>query len=629
MITLIALVLLSAAPKEVGNLVLDDMDEIPQRIKDRMTQYSAARGASLRAFSPEDGSLLISTRFGDTSQLHRVRGPMMDRKQLTFFNEPIAAAFYDPARPKAGFYFAMDSGGAERYQYYWFDLDAGTNTLLTDGKSRHESPRLSHKTSRLVFAGNARNTKDLDLYVQEGSAAPKLLKEVTGSWQPQDWSPDDKRIVVRQYVSITESYLHVVDASTGASEQLNKNLKVAYGDAVFAQTGNALFYTTDHESEFQRLVHHDLTTNKVTVITPKIDWDVEHVAVTPKWLAFVVNEGGRSVLYRAPASKPTAYEKLELPVGVIANLEFDHKGERLGATITSTDSASDVYVVTMANKKVERWTESEVGGLNPKAFVTPTLITYKSFDGREIPAWFYKPKNAAGPVPVVIAIHGGPEAQSRPDFNPAQHYWVNELGLAVLIPNVRGSAGYGKTYLTLDNAEKREDSVKDIGALLDWIGTQPALDQKRVAVIGGSYGGFMVLASLAMFPERIACGVDVVGISNFVTFLEKTEAYRRDLRRVEYGDERDPKMRELLEKISPTTNAKKITSPLFIVQGKNDPRVPLNEAEQMVKTVRGQGKRVWYLMAKDEGHGFQKKTNRDVYMQSTALFFERYLLQKP
>ena len=631
--TLLALLLLStpafAAQRELGNLVLDDIDEVPPRIRDRVAQYSAARGALLQDFAPDGTGLLISTRFGETSQIHRVKSALGDRRQLTFFNEPISNAFFDPARPKEGFYFAMDSGGGEFYQYYWYDLASGTPALLTDGKSRHESPSLANKGKRLAFSGNARNGKDLDLYTQQGAEKPKLLKEVQGSWHVVDWSPDDKRLLARQYISITESYLHLIDAETGASEPLNKDLKVAYGDAAFSKDGKSIFYTSDHDSEFLRLVQHDLASGKRTVLTEKIAWDVHGLAVSAKWIAFAVNEGGRSAVYRAPVKTPLAHEKIALPVGVVWGIEFDDQGERLGLTLTSSDSSSDAYVVAMKDKKVERWTESEVGGLDPKRFVVPELVEYKTFDGRMIPAWLYKPKEAKGPAPVVVAIHGGPEAQSKADFNASQQYWVNELGLAVLVPNVRGSAGYGKSYLTLDNAEKREDSVKDIGAALDWIATQPALDPKRVAVYGGSYGGFMVLASLAMFPERIKCGVDIVGISNFVTFLERTEAYRRDLRRVEYGDERDPKMRELLQRISPTTNAKKIKAPLFVVQGKNDPRVPVTEAEQIVATVRGQGKKVWYLLGKDEGHGFQKRVNRDFFMQATALFFEKYLLDVP
>jgi len=345
------------------------------------------------------------------------------------------------------------------------------------------------------------------------------------------------------------------------------------------------------------------------------------------WLAYVANEGGRSALYLASTKDPKKAARLELPPGVIGGIEFDPAGKRLGFTMSTPQSSSDVYVADVATRQVVRWTQSETGGLNTASFVMPQLIEVQSFDKQKTPAWFYKPANAAGKLPVIINIHGGPEGQSMTWFDPTTQLWVNELGAAVLVPNVRGSSGYGKSYLLMDNGMKREDSVKDIGRLLDWIATQPDLDKDRVAVFGGSYGGYMVLASMVHFGDRLKCAVDIVGISSFVTFLERTEDYRKDLRRAEYGDERDPKMRAFLEKISPLTNAARIKKPLYVIQGLNDPRVPVGEAEQIVKTVRTNGGPVWYLLAKDEGHGFQKKRNRDFLVNSVSLFFQQHLLQ--
>ena len=257
------------------------------------------------------------------------------------------------------------------------------------------------------------------------------------------------------------------------------------------------------------------------------------------------------------------------------------------------------------------------------------MVRWKSFDGKTISGFLYRPaQKFTGKRPVIIDIHGGPESQFRPVFLGRQNYYLNELGAAILFPNVRGSSGYGKSFLKLDNGFLREDSVKDIGALLDWIATQPDLDASRVMVTGGSYGGYMSLAAATTYSDRIQGAIDIVGISNFVSFLERTEGYRRDLRRVEYGDERDPKMREFLLKISPLNNADKIKKPLFVIHGKNDPRVPLNEAEQMVATVRKSSTPVWYLMAKDEGHGFAKKPNADFQFYSTVQFVKTYLLKE-
>jgi dipeptidyl aminopeptidase/acylaminoacyl peptidase len=278
--------------------------------------------------------------------------------------------------------------------------------------------------------------------------------------------------------------------------------------------------------------------------------------------------------------------------------------------------------------EITRWTESELGGLVPTELRTPELIEWQSFDGRSISGFLYQPpKRFIGRRPVIINIHGGPEGQSRPTFLGRSNYFVNELGCAILFPNVRGSTGFGKSFVKLDNGMKRLDSVQDIGALLDWIAKEPTLDPERVMVTGGSYGGYMTLACAVEYNQRIACSLDVVGISHFGTFLKNTESYRRDLRRVEYGDERDPDMASFFEKMAPLNNAGKITKPLFVVQGGNDPRVPLSEAEQMVAKVKNNQSPVWYLMANDEGHGFRKKNNADFQFYATVLFVEQYLLR--
>jgi dipeptidyl aminopeptidase/acylaminoacyl peptidase len=314
---------------------------------------------------------------------------------------------------------------------------------------------------------------------------------------------------------------------------------------------------------------------------------------------------------------------------------FSPDGSKLALTINTARSPSDTYVLHLGGDaldygRLERWTYSEVGGLDTTAFREPELIEFPTFDTvdgqpRKIPAWLYRPAGD-GPFPVVISIHGGPEGQARPAFSSTYQLWLEKLGAAVLVPNVRGSAGYGKTYVALDNGFRREDSVKDIGALLDWIGTQPDLDEDRVAVFGGSYGGYMVLASAVHFSDRLKAAVDIVGISSFVTFLENTQDYRRDLRRAEYGDERDPEMRAHLEKISPVNNVEHIRIPLFVVQGENDPRVPVTESIQMVEALREQGQPVWYMNALNEGHGYRKKENRDIYQQATVLFLRTHLL---
>ena len=283
---------------------------------------------------------------------------------------------------------------------------------------------------------------------------------------------------------------------------------------------------------------------------------------------------------------------------------------------------------TSARTPLERWTRSEAGPVDTNTFVAPELVHYPTWDRvARRPAHAIRlsllAEERRARIPVLINIHGGPESQYRPGYEPFFQFLVNELGYAVIAPNVRGSSGYGKSFLKLDNGVLREDSVKDIGALLVWIGVQPMLDRERVVVMGGSYGGYMTLASLVSYSDRLRGGVDVVGISNFNTFLNNTSAYRRDLRREEYGDERDPKMRAFFSRISPFNNSTSIRRPLLVVQGLNDPRVPASESEQMVARVRANGGEAWYLAAKDEGHGFRKKSNRDFYLETTAMFLEK------
>ena len=338
-----------------------------------------------------------------------------------------------------------------------------------------------------------------------------------------------------------------------------------------------------------------------------------------------MNEGGISRLRVLELPHLDLVTLPATPDGIYFSLRFSADGNRLGFAVNRASAPTDVYSIDFRDGAITRWTRSEPGGLREESMAEPELVHYPTFDGREIPAFVYLP-TGAGPHPVLIEIHGGPEGQYRPRFSYTTQFLVNELGLAVVAPNVRGSAGYGKAYLKLDNGYLREDSVRDIGALLDWIATRDDLDAERVVVSGGSYGGYMVLASLVHFGDRLTAGVERVGISNFVTFLENTQGYRRDLRRAEYGDERDPDMREFLERISPLNQVEKIARPMLIAQGLNDPRVPASESEQIVAALRKRDVPVWYVLARDEGHGFRKKVNRDYLTAATALFLQHHLL---
>lgn len=620
---------------ERGNLVIEGIPEIPDRVAERIQQYENTRSAFLAGWHPGGRGVLISTRFGETSQVHWVREPGGARRQLTFFDEPIGQAEPSPSAEVGGFVFSKDVGGSENFQLYYFDLASGRYRLLTDGASRNGGAEWSNGGRRYAYYTTRRNGRDWDLYVGDVTrpGSERAVLEPEGSWGVADWSPDDSKLLVARFVSANETYPHVLDLATGELTELNpSDEKIAYGDAKFARDGKGVYYASDEGSEFQHLRYLDLASGESRLLTGDIPWDVESLALSPdgKRLAFTVNEDGIARLHLRDAATMAELPLPELPAGQVFALEFSPDGTQLGMTLVSSQSPGDVYSIDLAARTLTQWTFSEAGGLDTTKFTTPELVHFPTFDQvggkpRQIPAFYYRPPGA-GPFPVVINIHGGPEGQARPFFNPITEYYVAELGAAVLFPNVRGSSGYGKSYLLLDNGEKREDSVRDIGALLDWIATRPELDGERVAVVGGSYGGYMVLASMVHYDARLRAGVDIVGISNFVTFLENTSDYRRDLRRVEYGDERDPEMRAVLERISPNNHAAKISKPLFVVQGLNDPRVPASESEQMVEVIREHGGTVWYLLAKDEGHGFNKKGNRDYFTHASVLFLERFLL---
>lgn len=621
-----------------SNLSVTGIPAIPQQLIERTNQYLNVRSAGFLDWDRSAPGMYIATRFGNTAQVHYVAAPGGARQQITFFDEPVASAAVDPRPGKQGFLFSKDIGGGEFYQIYYFDRTRGSWHMLTDGSSRNESLGWSRSGRQIAFASNRRNKKDTDVWIMDPDAPGKawLLTQMEGAWYPGAWSRDDRRIIVTRFVSAGESHPFIADLASKTLTPLEKDTSktVSYGSMEWSRDGGTIYYTSDESGEYQHLHAYDVKRGTSKDLTPGLAWNIESFSISESGtrIAYTIQENGISSLRLCELPGMKSLRLPEMPSGIIGGLAFDLRDARLAMTINAATGPGDVYVLDLASKRLVRWTMSEVGGLDTRSFASPTLIHYPTFDQvngstRTIPAFLYMPPKPAGRVPVIIQIHGGPEGQSRPGFSSTFQYWVNELGCAVLDPNVRGSTGYGKSYLALDDGYNRENSVGDIGALLDWIATQPQLDASRVAVIGGSYGGFMVLATLVAYGDRIRCGVDMVGISNFVTFLENTESYRRDLRRVEYGDERDPRMREFLERISPLNNAGRIRSPLFVGQGENDPRVPAGEARQIIAAVETNGVPVWSLFAKDEGHGFQKKGNRDYYLRSVILFFQEYLLK--
>lgn len=615
------------------NLLASGIPAIPAEIKARVGQYLNARSAALLDQSDDGQQVLISTRFASTAQMHLVQRPMGARVQLTFLEEPINSARFLPGDPQKIFY-SQDVGGGEFYQLYQLDRRSGRSELITDGKSRHDSLVLSRNGKRLAYSGTGRNGRDTDVYLAETSnpRQARRLTERQGAWHPVGFSPDGERLLIVQFRAATDADLHWMDLKTGQMTQLTpKQGAASVGTARFSADGKSVYLVTDRYSDFDELYLIDLASPNAPprALSRSIPWDVEHLAVADDGsrVAFSVNQDGVSRVYllEGKGAKPVP---VDLPKGIIGNLQFPRRRSSvLSVALQTARSPSDVWQLDVRSRKLTRWTRSEVGGLNEANFVEPALVRYSSKDGVTVPALIYRPSKSDGAKrPVVIIWHGGPEGQSRPSFSSFVQLAASELGIAVVLPNVRGSAGYGKKYLSMDDGVKREASLSDIGATLDWIGSQPDLDASRVGVYGGSYGGYMVLASAAFFPKRIRAAVDVVGVSSFPTMLASTSAYRQDLRRAEYGDERVPEVRAVLERISPLYKADAIEAALFVLQGKNDPRVPMSEAEQIVKAVRGRGKDVWYLLAENEGHGFRKKENVDYATTATFFFLKEKLV---
>ncbi|MEE4349839.1 MAG: alpha/beta fold hydrolase [Pacificimonas sp.] len=628
--TLGAALLLTAMPtvaaaeerRTEGQLVIEGVPDIPADVEETIRRYQNVRSHGFQDFLP-DGSILISTRFGEVAQIHHVTEPMGARRQLTFYDEPIGGAVAYPG--KSAFLFGKDTGGDEFYRGYYHDIGTGGVFPFTPEGARAGGFLISDDGSRVAYYVAEDGNPDwrIDVAQPPTRMAAQTIYDGPGANFPADFSADGQTLVLQRYYSASHSDLYLIDMETGAATELLPAEENAYAGAAVLRDGSVLT-VSDRGSDYATILRiaPDGTAQDMT---PGINWDVDGMALSPDEtrVAFTLNEDGFGSLKFLDLTSGLVTDGPQLPAGIVYGPDWHPAGRLVGFTLTAATSPADVYTYDTENRDLTRWTQAELGGLNTARFVEPELVRYPSA-GFAIPAFVYKPAGE-GPHPVIIQIHGGPEGQSRPSFSSTWQYWVNELDAAVIRPNVRGSDGYGEEYRSMDNGINRKRSVEDIGALLDWIAEQPDLDEDRVIVYGGSYGGYMVLASMVDYADRLLAGVNIVGISDFRTFLTNTKGYRRDLRRAEYGDERDPEIAAFFDEISPLNNADRITKPLFIIQGANDPRVPASEAEQILAAMRENGTKAWYLLAMDEGHGFRKKSNRDYQRAAETLFLQRVL----
>lgn len=613
-------------------LIADGMPEVPAELAAETRPYMEFRTAGFVGWHPTERRMMIATRFANTAQLHLVAQPMGMRKQVSFEAEPVGNGSW---APKTGDVFVTqkDIGGNEFFQIY--TLKDGKLTMLTDGKSRNGLSAWSDDGELIAYSSTKRNGTDTDLYVmnpRDPSTARMVAEVKGGGWSLTAFAPDKKSAIVGSYVSVTNTDLYMLDLASGVMTPIGDLRKdIAYGGAQFAPDGS-LWVTSDEGADFQRLGTLDTKTGKFTPRGPKENWDVDTFDIAPdgSFIAYVTNEAGMAKLKLLDPKTDQVRTVDSLPAGIIGGLEISEWGE-IGITFTSARSAADAYSVDPKTMAVTRWTESETGGLDVTKNSEPELVKIKSFDGLEVSGFLYRPDPAKfpGKRPMIMNVHGGPEGQSRPGFLGRNNYLLNEQGVAIFFPNVRGSTGYGKTFVSLDNGPfKREDSVKDMGAFLDALAKDPALDAGSFGLTGGSYGGYMCYAAAVQFKTKLRATNCIVAISNFVTFLENTQSYRRDLRRVEYGDERDPKQRAKLIEISPLTRVGEIEKPMMVVTGANDPRVPQSEADQIVKAIRERGATAWHLVGTNEGHGFAKKENADYQFWTSLIFWQQNLLSK-
>jgi dipeptidyl aminopeptidase/acylaminoacyl peptidase len=617
-----------------ASVEVDGVPPIPMSIVDGVSPYGQFRQARLLGWHPTERRILISTAFGNVSQIHEVRTPGGARTQLTFFRDGVSVtggASYEPG----GRYFVFrkdTSGGAEAMQLFRYDLDSGRITMLTDGRSRHGVPAWSNRRGLVAYSSTRRNGKDRDLWVMNplDKATARMVGEFDGTWDALDWSVDDKELLALQLVAgSTETRLWRIDVDSGRRTLVTPQIgqPARWMAAQFSADGRAVYALSDRDSEVIRVWKGDTATGAWKPVTDDgVGVEAFSVAPSGTLIAVVADRGAASELQLVDGATGKRRQVPPIPPGVISNVAWHRSGDVLAVEFAGARTFRDVYSVEVKSGKLERWTASEMGGAGQDALPDAEIVQWKSFDGRLIPGILYRPaKRFSGPRPVMINVHGGPEARERPRGLGRSNYFRNELGMAIIYPNIRGSIGYGKTYEHLDDGRNREDAVKDIGALLDWIATQPELDKNRVMITGVSYGGYITLAAAIAYGDRIRCAFEGFGLSDFVAFLDGTDPSRRRDRLAEYGDPDDPAMRAFLKSISPLTHAAKLRIPLFIAQGAKDTRVPPAQAEAMVKAVRANGTPVWYVVY-DAGHEEFTQAINDFNQYAWVLFVQKFLL---
>ncbi|GJM21043.1 MAG: peptidase S9 family protein [Planctomycetota bacterium] len=622
-----------------GRVQLEGVPVIPRELVERLRPYGNVRRAALVDWTADGESLLIVTRFGMSAQLHRVDAPLGARTQLSFFDEAVRDARRRPRSESV--LFAREARGSAFDPLQLVDLSSGKITRLTTGDTLDSAPVWSPDGRWLAFRSSRRDGESNDIWLMDPDDPDdvRLVFEAPDGalYAPADFSPDGRRLLIEQTSAANDSRVHLLDLSNGESE-LVAGGGLAPGSYLgisprFTRDGRGFFLASDEAGEFRQLARQDLESGRRELLSDELPWDVEHFELSGdgKRAAVSFNVNGLSRLYILETATRLLRPVPEVAERCIAALRFSPDARRLALELSDARSPGDVYVLDVGDTlKLTRWTNSEVGGLDASSFTSPELIHYPTFDSagegvRRIPAFVWKPRGK-GPFPVVIALHAGVGAQARPLFCSTQQAWITELGAAVIAPNVRGSQGYGNSFSALDDGPLRQDAVRDVAALLDWIERQPDLDHARVALHGSGYGGYLALATAVHHSARLRAVIEVAGIGDFVNFLENTRASHRELWRAELGDERVAAVRAQLEALSPWRQLEEIGVPLFVAHGRQDPHVPVSEAERIVNALRDNGRDVWSLLADDEAHGLRRPANRELFLQASVLFLQQRLL---
>jgi len=593
-------------------------------------RYLNIRSAYGGSFGPDGERLAFLMDTTGTAQVWTVDGPGEWPVQRTFYDDRVTFVDYAPERQELAF--GKDQGGDERAQLFTLDVTTGQITNRTrHPDAKHRWGGWDSDGERFAFASNRRDHTVFDIYVQDRDAVgndAELVYEGDGWLSLSGWSPEDDRLLVHEAHSSFDHDVHVLDVSNGGISHVTPHEgRARYSSVEWGPDGESLYMVTDHDSDTLRLERLDLSAGEFSVVEDGGEWNVDGVTIDEesRRVAYSRNVDGYTDLTigeLVDADRIDAVETPEYPDGVVGGVSWGPDGDRYALTVTASSDNTNVHVGDVPAGESERWTDAATAGIPRETFVEPQLVHVPSFDGREIPGFLSVPEDAEGELPVIVDIHGGPESQRRPSFRAVKQYFLNN-GYAVFEPNVRGSSGYGKEYASLDDVRNRMDSVKDLKAGVEWLQDHPDADADRIVAYGGSYGGFMVLSALTEYPDLWAAGIDVVGIANFVTFLENTSDWRRSLREAEYGSLDED--REFLQEISPTNNIENITAPLFVLHGENDPRVPVSEAEQIVDDVRDQGVPVRKLIFEDEGHGFSKLENRKQAYSAVVEFLDEHV----